>query len=350
MHICESLANYFMLWYNINNWQRIINAHTIYMVDYKRLELLAQISDLYYVQALSQADIAKILDFSRSKVSRMLTEARENGLVEISINYPLGRSIELEKNLTNIFHLNKALVLKSGNLTHEQMLRSLGKLGANYLDDLFSGGSILGISWGTAVYEVAHAFRPRNIKDFEVVQVIGSIGYGDPAIDGPEVARHIADTFSGKYYTLNSPVIVQDKNTRGGLLKERNIRQVLGKVSQANIILVGIGSTGPERSGIVRAGYLQAEEMKTINESTGAVGDICCSLFDQDGEHKKIGFNKRVVGISLDELVKSPAEVVGVAGGLEKTEAIQGALRGNLLDTLITDDKAAQELVKQNLA
>jgi DNA-binding transcriptional regulator LsrR (DeoR family) len=276
----------------------------------------------------------------------MLTEARENGLVEVSILHPLDRAINLENLLIKKYQLKSVLILKSGNQTQEQMLRSLGRLGAFYLSDKLIDGSTLGISWGTAVFEVAHAFHPRNITDFDVVQVIGSFGYGDPVIDGPEVARHIALTFSGKYYTLNAPVIVQDKNTRNRLLKERNIREVLTKASRARAILVGIGSSDPGRSGIVRAGYLQEEEMKSINESSGAVGDICCWLFDQEGVYKNIEFNRRVVGVSLDALKKSQAEVVGVAGGREKAEAILGALRGKLIDTLITDDKAAADLLK----
>jgi deoxyribonucleoside regulator len=316
------------------------------MKDIVRMELLAQVAEMYYIQALNQADIAEKFDFSRSKVSRLLTEARESGLVEVNILHPLDRDINLEKLLINKYQLKSVLILKSGSQTQEQMLRSLGRLGAFYLNEILTDSSTLGISWGTAVYEVAYAFRPRRIKDFNVVQVIGSFGFGDPAIDGPEVARKIALTFSGKYYTLNAPVIVQDKNTRNRLLKERNIREVLTKASKANAILVGIGSTDPGRSGIVRAGYLQEEEMEEINQSSGAVGDICCWLFDQEGVYRDIDFNQRVVGVTLDALKKSKAEVIGVAGGLEKAQAVLGALRGKLIDSLITDDKAAEELLK----
>ena len=316
------------------------------MAEFDRLELLAKVAEMYYVDALNQADIAKKFYFSRSKVSRLLTEARENGLVEVRILHPLDRSIKLENILTTRYQLTNTLVLKSGNQSRGQMLRSLGRLGAFYLNDKLTDGSTFCIAWGTAVYEVAHALNPKNLVDFDVVQVIGSIGYGDPSIDGPEVARKIAVNFSGKYYTLNAPVIVKDKNTRDGLLKERNIKQVMAKVSKADVILVGIGSTDPGRSGIVRAGYLQEDEMEAINESSGAVGDICCRLFDENGGYKDIGFNRRVVGISLDQLKKHRAEVVGIAGGREKASAILGALRGNLIDTLITDDKAAEDLLK----
>lgn len=316
------------------------------MADYERMELLAQVAELYYVHTQSQAEIARKFDFSRSKISRLLTEARESGLVEIRINHPLQRSLELERLFLDRYGLKQAMVAKVGNVSENQVLRFLGRLGAYYLSENLTNNSILGISWGTAIYEVAHAFRIRKLTDFCVVQMIGSIGYGDPMIDGPEVARHIASTFSGKYYTLNAPVIVQDQSTRDGLLRERNIRDVLDMLNKAQYFLVGIGSTNPNLSALVRAGYISKQEVSVINDVSGAVGDICARLYDQDGTYDKIEFNNRVVGVSLDDLRNSSVEVVGVAGGREKAQAILGALRGKLVDILITDDQAAEEILK----
>ena len=316
------------------------------MVDFDRLELLAQVAELYYVKDLSQAAIAKDLFFSRSKVSRLLTEARETGLVEISIRHPFQRAVELEEIFTEKYQLKHAVIFKSGNISIDRMLRILGQLGANYLMDNLKDSSTLGISWGTAVYEVAQALKPKNLADFEVVQILGSIGFGDPAIDGPEVARHIAANFSGKYFTLNAPVIVKDKNSRDGLIKERNIQKVIHKANHADYILAGVGSSYPGRSGLVRAGYLLEDELAEINKETGAVGDICACLFDSEGSYQGIDFNDRIVGITLDQIKSNPAEVIGIAGGREKAEAILGGLRGNLIDTLITDDKAAEKILK----
>jgi DNA-binding transcriptional regulator LsrR (DeoR family) len=316
------------------------------MIDEDRMELLAQVAEMYYVEDLNQAAIAKELFFSRSKVSRLLTEAREAGLVEVTIKHSLRRDSDLERQISEKYQIDNALILKSWNYSLSLMLRTLGRLAAKYIDDHLEDGSTIGISWGTAVFEIANGFRPRNLKNFQVIQVIGSIGTGDPAIDGPEVARQIAANYSGKYFTLNAPVIVNNKNTRDGLLKERKIHDVIEKANRADIIVAGIGSSDPGRSGLVRAGYLLGEEMIKISQETGAVGDICACLFNQDGEYQNIHFNDRVVGISLDQIKASPAEVIGIAGGEEKAEAILGALRGNLINTLITDDKAAERILK----
>lgn len=316
------------------------------MQDYERQALLAQIAELYYMQNMSQADIAQRFGFSRSKVSRLITESRDSGTVQIRINHPVRRDSALEARLAKAFRLQEVHVLQTSLHNEVQSLRSLGRLGAYYLNEHLTANSTLGISWGTAIYEVAQALRQRNYPDFRIVQIIGSIGYGDPAVDGPELARNIASVFSGKYFTLNSPVIVKDMQARDTLIGERHISDVLALGLQADHYLVGIGSTTPEHSALVRAGSVLAKEMQSINKLTGAVGDICARLYDENGSFEDIEFNQRVVGISLQQLRDAKGTVVGIAGGEAKAPAILGAVRGGLIDVLITDDKAAARVLE----
>ncbi|MBX3002729.1 MAG: sugar-binding transcriptional regulator [Anaerolineales bacterium] len=316
------------------------------MQDYERMALLAQIAELYYMQNMSQAEIAHRFGFSRSKVSRLITESRETGLVQIRINHPVRRDSILEERLAKTFGLHSAHVLQTSLYTESQSLRTLGRLGAYYLSEHLAPNSTLGISWGTAIFEVAQALRKRNYPELRIVQIIGSIGYGDPAVDGPELARNIAAVFSGKYFTLNAPVIVQDQHARDTLLNERHIQEVLALGLRADYYLVGIGSTTPGYSALVRAGSLPAAEMDAIIQATGAVGDICARVYDQNGNFSGFDFNQRVVGISLQELRDAKGTVVGIAGGEAKAPAILGALRGRLIDVLITDDKAAEKVLE----
>lgn len=318
------------------------------MDDYDHMALLAQIADMYYLQNKSQVDIANIFGFSRSKVSRLITESRQNGTVQIQINHPLRRDSFFEHQLSDTFQLKDVYVLQTGAASDAQSLRMLGRLGAYFLSEHLKPDSLLGISWGTAIYEVLQAFRRRNYPDLRIVQIIGSFGYGDPAVDGPELARNFADVCSGKYFTLNAPVIVRDKQARDALIKEPHIREVLALGVKADIYLVGIGTTILDHSALVRAGSILPAEMTSITQSSGAVGDICARLYDQSGNFEKIDFNDRVVGISLNELKNGSGLVVGIAGGPVKAKAILGALRGSLVDVLVTDDKAAEKVLELN--
>jgi DNA-binding transcriptional regulator LsrR (DeoR family) len=264
--------------------------------------------------------------------------------VEIRIHHPLRRSSELEFALTHRYDLRRCYVINGGNLSDLQTLRLLGRQAALYLGEHLREESILGISWGTAVHEVAEAIRPKQHPRFMVVQMIGSIGSGDPIIDGPEVARTIAAAYGGRYVTLNSPVIVQDRSTRDAIMGEQKIQEVLELARRADILLVGIGSTEPYRSGMVRAGVMTSEEMSAL-KAKGAVGDVGCGFFDIKGNYDGFAINDRVVGMSLEQINNGAGMVVGVAGGKIKAQAILGALRGGFVDVLVTDDKATEEIL-----
>lgn len=313
------------------------------MINYERLEFLATVADLYYVGRQSQAEIARKFGYSRSAVSRLLTEAQQNGLIDIRINYPIKRLVHLETELRDRYGLRSAYVVQRSNLDYARMLRVLGKAGAAYLDEITDLG-ILGLSWGTALYEVGHALRQRRLPLVKVVQMIGGIGHGDPHIDGSELARTFAQALGAQYFTLNAPHFVADTHTRAALMGERHVHETLELAAEASYALVGVGSVEIERSALVRAGYFTAAEMMQIKRA-GAVGDICGTHFDENGCILNIAINQQIVGINLRALAVSQCTVVGVAGGKVKAKAILGALRGGFLDVLVTDSNAAEAVL-----
>ena len=314
------------------------------MPGQERLQFLATVADLYYIERMSQAEIAGRFGYSRSAISRLLTEARDQGIVEISINHPLERLYGLEQKLRSTFNLTDVRVARRGTLNYQRTLRLVGKLGAHYLDEQLPDGAALGISWGTAVHEVAQALQSRSRSGIQVVQMIGSLGYGDPMIDGPEVARTISNILGAQYHTLNAPLIVDDQIGRQALLGERRIRETLEMAIHTDYALVGVGSVELERSSLVRAGYLTSAEIQQI-QNGGAVGDICATHYDIFGNILDLDINTRIVGINLRAITTSPCTIIGVAAGKMKAPAILGALRGGFLDTLITDSTAAEEVL-----
>jgi len=309
-----------------------------------RFELLAEVATLYYEDELTQQEIARRLGISRSNVSRLLTEARQKGIVEIRINYPWHTLPSLQTALMARFHLPMVRVLKSEHYDYKRMLRGLGSLAARYLEGVLKDVSILGIGWGTAVCEVVHALRPVKRMDIDVVQMIGAVGSGDPLIDGPELARMLANTLGGRYNYLHAPLIVDNGEVQQALLNEQRINETLQLACKADIALVGIGSVEPSLSSLIRAGYIDEQELAAIRQS-GAVGDICARQFDIHGRVLDIELNRRVVGIDIESLKKIKC-VIGVAGGILKAPAILGALRGKIIDVLVTDAEAAREVLR----
>ena len=310
----------------------------------ERPDLLAYIAALYFEDGLTQEEIARRTGYSRSAVSRLLTEARQRGIVEIRVNFPVNRARPLEHRIQEEFSLRECLVITAGSLDYPKMLRLLGRAGAAYLEEHLPDHGILGVSWGTAVYEIASALRVRYSPRIQVVQMIGALGGGDPLIDGPELARALAQTLGATYSTLNAPFIVEDAGARSALMADHNIMQAIEQAQRADFAIVGIGSVEPELSSFVRAGYLSADEVLAI-QGKGAVGDICGSHFDITGAILDIDINRRIIGIELPRLCRSGCTVLGVAGGERKGSAILGALRGGFIDVLVTDAAAAQSLL-----
>ena len=314
----------------------------------ERLRILTEIAEMYYIEGKTQSQIAQVMNFSRSAVSRMLTEARLEGIVEVKINHPLDRSYALERRLMDNFDLSCVMVLNRGVLDDPLVLRQLGRLGAIYLEENMPVEGILGISWGRSSYEVANAIRPHNYEDLTIVQLIGAIGSGDPHIDGNELVRNLAQTLGARYRLLNSPLIVDDEQTCKSLLNERNIRETINLAMRSDLALVGIGSSSPDISSLYRAGYISTSEISHITK-LGIVGDMCAMHYDIQGNIPDIDLNSRVIGVNLLELAQSPCKILGIAGGRKKAPAILGALRGNFVDILVIDSPAAEEIFSLDL-
>jgi len=307
--------------------------------------MLAQVASLYYEDGLTQQEISQTLGYSRSSISRLLSEARREGVVEIHVHHPLERSFALEQHLHGQFGLKEARVLQSSGLTYPQMLRRLGSLAARLLEAQIRERSILGISWGTALFEVASALPIMHCPGVSVVQIIGSATSRDHLVDGPGLARAFARQFGGQYYTLPAPWLVEDKAIRDALLQDRRMREVLELARQADIALVGIGTVEPALSSMLRAGYLDETQLREV-QASGAVGDVCGLQFDRQGELLEIPLAGYAFGVDAATLRSLPL-VIGVAGGAPKAPAVLGALRAGLISALVTDDAAAEAVLRE---
>lgn len=307
-----------------------------------RLAYLARIASLYYDQHKSQQDIANILGITRSGVSRLIAEAHERGIIEITVQYPW-RSRSLEQELTSTFGLKAARVMVREERTYDEMLEGLGKLAAQYLNGILSDEMVIGISWGTALYQMIRQLPERQLAGTDVVQLIGATGSEKTPTDGPMLAQLLAERLGCACHYLHAPLIVENRAVRDSLLQQRNIRETLTRAKQATVALVGIGSTHSELNSLLRAGYLTEAELHEIS-AAGAVGDICAQYYSLSGECLDIPINHRAVGVDLKTLSRIKM-VIGVAGDQRKGPAILGALRGKFVNVLITDNHAAQEIL-----
>lgn len=307
-----------------------------------RMALLARIASMYYDQNKNQQEIADITSVNRTAISRMLSEAREQGVVDIMVKYPWS-SRRLEEALLRKFGLKAARVMVTDHETHDEMLRGLGLLAGAYFNQILQDGMVVGISWGSALYQMIQALQPMNRENVEVIQLIGATGSESMLTDGPLLAQFLSKRLNSSCRYLHAPLVVGNQLVRDSLLQDHVIRETLNRAADASIALVGIGSINADLYSLKRAGYIQESERQEI-EKTGIVGDVCGHHYTIHGECLDIDINQRIVAIDAKVLSAIPT-VVAVAGGLGKGDAILGALRAGFINVLVTDMTTAEYIL-----
>lgn len=308
--------------------------------------LKVKISKLYYQQNLSKVDISKKLRTSRFKIARLLEDAVKEGIVTINIKEPKNTYLDLENNLEEKFRIFRAYVVDSSsdyNLTK----RNLGRAAANCLDNIVYDGDIIGIAWGTTIYEMINALPAKiDKKNISVVQLTGGLDQVETKYNAIELSSRLSKTFNSSCYQLYAPAIVDSIQIKKLLLSDSSIKRTLDMFSKVNIAVVGIGSVSPKPSTLLyKEGFLKEKDIKKIFLSHAA-GDINTYFYDVNGNNCKSELEDRAVGMNIEQL-KRVRHVIGVAGGEFKAKAILAALKGKIINILVTDYKTAKILLEK---
>ena len=289
---------------------------------------------------------SNILYFSKAKVSRALRIAREEHIVEFQINYPLKRSIKLETELKRRFGLKETLVVTDlyENRNTDISIKRIGEMAASYLDEILKDGDSIGIAWGRTMYQTVRQLKPTSPRRIQVLQLMGnSMDDYQMDIDVTTLTERMARTFQGTATRLYAPMYVNSDIVRKELLKEPIIRKTMEKIRTVDYALTGIADVSLEHPKSTWAGYL-TERKKRELERKGAVGYLCGYFLDKDGNKLPDPINDKIIGISFEDLKRVP-HIIAAAGGLDKTNAIRAALKGNLIHCLITDSRIAEKLL-----
>jgi DNA-binding transcriptional regulator LsrR (DeoR family) len=309
------------------------------MPTYEVLRLINTILTLYYVDGVTQTEIAQRLGLSTAKVNRLLQQARELGYVNISIRTPYQHLFELEARLKAVFGLQQAVVIPAIAGSSTSPLNPLGAVAAEFLLEHLRDGDVLGIGGGTAVNAVVQAIEPARPYEVEVVPVLGAV-QGQINTDVNYLAARLAERLGAKAYQLHAPAFVDTKEHCETLKSMGPVKEILDIARRANIALVGVGTVDAETSRFVQFTALSAEDMNKIAGDCGGVGEIGAYVYDIEGRACANDYADRVIGLTLADLRNIPFRI-GMAATEAKALPIYGALRGGYLHALITDETAA---------
>lgn len=301
---------------------------------------------LYYLQQETMEGIARQLGVSRSTVSRLLTQARESGLVRINIiDDPASNG--LAARVQEHFGVTAHIAPVTRSTSTLVRLDAAAQLAANLLTEWFDHGLVLGVAWGTTVSAVAQHLPHRPLRRATVVQLNGA---ANPHSTGLAYAGTIMTAFGSAFDAgvlyFPVPAFFDFPETRSAMWNERSVRRVLEVQQKADIALFGIGSpTGDVPSQVYAGGYLdQRDQRVLVRESV--VGDVCTVLLRADGSFADIELNKRATGPTPRALARIPRRVCVVAGD-GKVQALLAALRAGVITDLVIDEVTAESLLAQ---
>jgi DNA-binding transcriptional regulator LsrR (DeoR family) len=309
------------------------------------LRLLAKIARMYYERGIRQPQIAADLHISQSRVSRLLRQASELGIVRTTVTLPSGVHTHVEEELEARYGLLDSVIVDTDGGSVD-VVRALGAAAAAYLSETLASGDIVGISsWSATLLATVEAMRPRPGLIVKIVtQLVGGVGDPRVQVEATRLLDRFATLTRAEPAFLPTPGLVNDPAVQRALLDDPAVTGVLQIWERLSVALVGIGSVQPspllQHSGNAIDRSQQAELLQL-----GAVGDICLRFFDQGGSLINSPFNDRVLGISADQLKAVPRRI-GVAGGAKKRAAIAAAVEGGWVNTLITDLETALHLLR----
>lgn len=301
---------------------------------------------MYHQRGLRQPQIAEELNISQPRVSRLLKQASEAGIVRTVVTLPPGVYTDLEEELQARYGLKDAVVVDVGGASGD-VVPALGAATAAYLDVTLKGGDTIGISsWSSTLLAAVDTMQFKNDAVVDhVVQIVGGLGNPDAQYQATRLTGQLAQLTGGTPAYLPAPGLVSTAALREAITTDTSITEVMALWEKLTMSLVGIGSLAPSPL-LQRSGNAITEDEQEELRELGAVGDVCLRFFDAAGEHIQSKFDQRVVGASPDQLRQIPRRI-GVAGGAEKHEAIRAALRGQWVNILITDLHTAQALVEE---
>ncbi|MBP2414424.1 DNA-binding transcriptional regulator LsrR (DeoR family) [Arthrobacter stackebrandtii] len=307
-------------------------------------------AQMYYLQDQTMDAIARELRTSRSTVSRLLSMARETGLVQIQIKTPADRAPDLERVIRKRYKVEVHVVPVSDMLSEVEVLERVSMQAARTIGPLVDSNAVVGVAWGSTVSTVSRHLTRKTTHGTTIVQLNGA---GNTQTSGityaSEIIRRFGTAYGAKVEQFPVPAFFDRAETKAMMWQERSVRRILDLQERMTIAIFGVGSMDADiPSHVYSGGYLDSTDLEAL-EASGVAGDVATVFFRSDGSDDGIVLNERTSGPSLDSLRRVRRRICVVSGS-KKITGLRGALAAGLATDLILDETTARELVEQDSA
>jgi len=306
-------------------------------------ELLSvRVAELYYDAGKTQDEIGALLDISRFKVGRLLTRARDSGIVRIEIVHPSARRLGLERALVQRYpRLTDAVVVPAGD--DGAGIDRVAQAAADHLRALRPVPRTLGVSWGRTLTAVGEHLPAGWAHGVTVVQVNGGVSVNRRPGGAAHLAATIAERASGQAVLLPSPAILEQEETARAIQSDRTVAAVLDAAAHAQAYMFAAGVCDAT-SAHVENGYLDADDIRRLQQR-GAVGDVLGRYIDAEAGIVDPALDARTVGMPLARLREADTAIF-VTAGAAKHDLARTVVTAGLCTVVVTDEATARALLE----
>lgn len=299
-----------------------------------------RIAWMYYVEGLTQNEIADRLGIGRVTVVRNINEAMKQGEVKIWIEGEVSECFDLEAELKQAFGFKEAVVVPEP-VRPENITKSIGVATGMYISDALQDDMTVGVGWGATLYESLATLAPRELENVQVISLLGGIVQArkfNPA----EFAWQFARVMGADCYLFQAPAVVDSPETREALIERCGLKDIFRRAERLDMALLSVGTMAPSSTAF-RFNLISDEERAELLR-LGAVGDMLFNFYDRAGNLLDHPVNRRIMSLPLEQLRSVPTRVIA-SGGNDKVECLLGAIRLANCNVLITNEATARELI-----
>lgn len=297
----------------------------------------------YYVNEMTQAEIARLLNVTRLRVNQAIQRAKSLGFVKIHIESPFLPRIEMQEELKTCLGLKRAIVSPANEAAYDYH-RTVGAALAELLTERLATGdwTSLGVSWGLTLDSAIRKLSRQTHPDLEVVSILGGTAKGS-TLNSFGIASGFANVLGARYSVLTAPIYLSEGIDRDAFLSQYALKEHFDKFASLDAVLLTCSNVS-EKSFLVEHGLPQGLTPEALIDA-GAIGDVLGQFLNHDGRSISAEVDNRTLGMPLDQVIGIPEKIMAAAGP-HKVEIIKAACQRGLVDTLVTDDATARLLLE----
>jgi len=297
--------------------------------------LMVKASWYYYFENMTQQAIADRLSISRMRVIKLLENARQTGVIQFRLRSDGVGMVRQSQELINKYHLKDVFLIPEVDTDESHPNESIARAGAMYIADRLGDNACINVGYGDTLGRTLNHLATMVQSPVTCISLTGGVSNYLP--------NTRSNVFNARLHLIPAPLLASSPDMASAMREESSVSEIIRMSELSSFTLVGIGSID-ESATVFRSGVLTPNDMFYLRMNN-AVGDVLCHFLDKDGQVIHTPIEDRLISTPPDRL-KAMHNVIGLAAGREKIEAIRAVLRGGYLDILITDEPTANLLLK----